>query len=557
MGDSGRPRDQDQDPQAASSDDPDVVVLGFDALSWRYIDAFDLPNFATLRDRGLSAPLASTFPPWTGSAWPSMYTGVDPGHHGTFSFFDFDGAYPDEADLISRNDVDAPALWNYLTALGRSSLVVNVPVTHPAEPIDGVLVPGYLAPEDAAGYPPEVRREIGDTIGEPYRIYASDETGDADEAMLDSFIELIDLRRRTARALLETRDADVAVFQVQKTDTVFHKFDTQEAFRRVYQAADEFLGTVLEAVGEDTNLVVCSDHGIGPARRYTVYVNEILKEAGFVARTEDGTTPTLGGHKPELSGADSAAPNGNGVTSKAVSGLAAGLQRAGIQPGDVYAAASRLGVEDVLRRLIPDTDTLAGHVDWARSAAYCRSGPELGVRLNLAGREPAGVIEDHEYEAVRRRVIDVLEAVDTPDGSPAFDWVKPREAVYDGPHADAACDVLFSPAGMNNLVATNLVGRSFVPIEKYAHKPEGVFIGAGPGFDGTAVNHSLDLPDVAPIVMALAGHAVPARMTGRAPSELLRVPVEIREYDDPPYGTASPDEPDEAVAGRLEDLGYI
>ena len=124
-------------------------MLGFDALSWRYLDAFDLPNFESLIDRGVAAPLESTFPPWTGSAWPSMYTGVDPSHHGVYSFFDVAVGYPDEAGLISRNDVQAPALWNYLTAVDRSSAVLNVPVTHPAEPIDGALVPGYLAPEEA------------------------------------------------------------------------------------------------------------------------------------------------------------------------------------------------------------------------------------------------------------------------------------------------------------------------------------------------------------------------------------------------------------------------
>ncbi len=535
----------------------ETVVVGFDALSSEYLEAFDLPHFDALRAEGISAPLDSTFPPWTGSAWPSMYTGVDPSHHGVYSFFDFSEGYPDDASLVSRNDVDAPAIWNYLSATGTRSVVLNVPVTHPAEPIDGVLIPGYLAPEAAAGYPDGIRAELSTALGEDYRIYARREVGAADAGMLESYVNRIDCRRRAARALLERVDPAVAIFQVQKTDTVFHQFDDEDAFRRVYEAADAFLGTILETVGEGTNVVVCSDHGMGPAQGDNVYVNEILREAGQVEPTQEGETPTFGESKHHLAGEDGTTANGAGLTSRAVSGIAAGLSRIGVQPGDVYAAASRVGVDGVLRQVIPDTDSLASHVDWAASRAYCRSGPELGVRINLEGREPAGVVSPAAYDAVREQLIETLRAVRTPAGEPAFDWVRPREAVYDGPHATAACDVLFSPAGMQNIVTTNLIGTSFVPIDKYNHRSTGVFVGAGPGFDTAGGIDALGLPDVAPIVMALAGQPVPARMTGSVPSGLLRDPVDVQEYEDLGYGTGTAVEEDDRVEARLADLGYL
>ncbi len=40
----------------------------------------------SIRKEGVETELESTFPPWTGSAWPSIYTGVDPAHHGVYSF---------------------------------------------------------------------------------------------------------------------------------------------------------------------------------------------------------------------------------------------------------------------------------------------------------------------------------------------------------------------------------------------------------------------------------------------------------------------------------------
>jgi predicted AlkP superfamily phosphohydrolase/phosphomutase len=224
-----------------------------------------------------------------------MYTGVDPSHHGAYSFFDFDDGYPDEADLISRNDVRAPALWDYLSQVGTSSVVLNVPVTHPAEPIDGALLPGYLAPEEADGHPAGVREDLSAALGEEYRIYATEETGDADEAMLESYVDLIDLRRRAARTLVETYDPKMALLQVQKTDTVFHQFDDVDAFQSVYEAADAFVGTVLDTVGEHANVIVCSDHGIGPVRGYNVYVNEILRERASSRRRETERRQHSGG----------------------------------------------------------------------------------------------------------------------------------------------------------------------------------------------------------------------------------------------------------------------
>lgn len=537
-----------------------TVVLGFDALAAEYLDEFDLPNFDSLRERGVAGPLESTFPPWTGSAWPSMYTGVDPSQHGVYSFFDFGAEYPDTADIITRDDVDAPAIWNYLSAEGRSSVVLNVPVTHPAEQLDGVLVPGYLAPESVDGYPRGIREDIGAALGEDYRIYATNETGDPDEETLRSYLDLIDLRRRTAAWLLETQDPDLAFLQVQKTDTVFHQFDERDAFRRVYEAADAFVGTVLEAV-PDANVIVCSDHGIGPTPGYNVYVNEILRAADLVEATRDGETPTLGETKHELAG-DESAEASSAIASRAVSSVATALSGLGIEPGDVYAAARRVGADGALRRLLPDAaaGSIASHVDWADSAAYCRSGPELGVRINLEGREPAGVVPPDEYDAVREAVIETLADVRTPDGEPAFEWVRRREAVYDGPRAEDACDVLFRPAGMNHVVATNLLGKQFVSIDKYNHKTEGVFIGAGPGIDASGQADGLSLTDVAPMVMALTGCAVPERMTGSARPDLLDAAVERRSFGEVEFGAGSGTgeaRGDDGVEARLEDLGYL
>ncbi|PSP55928.1 nucleotide pyrophosphatase [Halobacteriales archaeon QS_1_67_19] len=537
-----------------------TVVVGFDALDFRHLDAFadSLPNFRALRSAGVEAPLRSTFPPWTGSAWPSMYTGTDPGHHGAFGFYHHTTDYPDEDELVARTHVDAPAIWNYLTDLGEPAVVLNVPVTHPAEPIEGVLVPGYLAHEDDAGHPAGIREELSAALDEEYRIYSRAETADDPDAKRAGYLDLVELRGRAAAYLLEAYDWRVAVVQVQKTDTVFHNFDDPETFRQVYARADEALGRVLDAAG-DANVVVCSDHGMGRVNGYTIYLNEVLRNAGFAETTTDAERPSLMDQKPELTG-DAATDGdaGSSVAGRAVAAATAALGRAGVSPGDAYAVAERLGVGDLLVGALPDEAVSAAGegVDWANSTAYTRS-VELGVRVNLRGREPSGIVPPDEYEAVRDELIDTLSSLRTPDGEPAFEWVHRREVVYDGPHAEHACDVLFIPKDMNHVLSTSLVGRTFAPTDDYDHKRDGVFLAAGPAFEGAATPAELSLTDVAPTAMAAAGLDVPERMTGRVPADLLARPVSRTEYGEVPFGRDAGSSDDGAVEDRLRDLGYI
>ncbi|WP_158056468.1 alkaline phosphatase family protein [Halorussus halophilus] len=543
-----------------------TVIVGFDALDFKYLDEFadSLPNFSALRDEGVEAPLESTFPPWTGSAWPSMYTGTDPSHHGVYGFFHNDDDYPDQDELVTRNRVRSPAIWNYLAARGEPTVTLNVPVTHPAEPVEGVLVPGYLAHEDDAGYPEEIRDEISEAIGEEYTIYSRGETSDDKAEKLAGYLDLVEIRGKAAEHLLETHDWTVAFVQIQKTDAVFHNFDEANEFRQVYERADEVLGRVMEIAGDDTNVVVCSDHGIGPVDGYTVYLNEILRQAGFVETTTEANKPSLGSEKAVLTGEAEAGGNGGTteagatMTGRAVSAATSALGRVGVTPGDAYALACRVGVDDFLTSVLPDAALSAASdgVDWENSKAYGRTA-ELGVRVNLEGREPHGIVAPEEYETVREDLIETLSAVRTPDGEPAFDWVCKREAVYDGPFTERACDVLFMPKDMNHVLSPSLVGQRFAPIRDHDHKLHGAFVGAGPAFSGRNPE-ALSLTDVSPIAMAAAGLDVPARMTGTVPEGLLKESVSIADYGDVPYGTETDTSDDDgSVEERLSDLGYI
>lgn len=544
-----------------------TVVLGFDALDERYLDRFadSLPAITELRERGISCTLESTHPPWTGSAWPSMYTGTDPSHHGVFGFFRYD-TYPDEGTLISRLDVRRPALWDYLSSEGVPSVVMNVPVTHPPDPITGVIIPGYLASEEERGHPEEIRDELSREIGEAYTIYSSGEVSDDLEEKFEGYLALVDQRRKAGLALLENYEWELAVLQVQKTDAVFHNFDDDERFREMYAAADRFVADVLEAVDEETNVILCSDHGIGPVTGYQIHVNEILREHGFVETTDRATRPSLSTEKASLVGdevEDQSVDSNTDPSAFEAGLLAVGriVSKFGIDPAAVYSVAERIGLEKTLLRHTPEflREAAVERVDWRTSKAYCADGSRMGIRINLAGREPEGTVAPSEYERVREELIEVLTAVETPDGEPAFEFVCRREEMYDGPYAKDGPDILFLPTEMNHTISTKLYGRRFVSIDDHDHKRDGTFVGYGPGFADDIEGDRLSLTDVAPITMALLGRPVPTVMTGTVPDELLVGETIRADYGEVDHGTVTvePTTDDEQVTERLEDLGYL
>ena len=530
-----------------------LLLIGLDGVDFRYLDQFSemLPQLGRLRDDGTETALESTHPPWTASAWPSLYTGLDPSHHGVFDFFDYAGTYPAEATVVTRQDVHAPAVWNYLTQQELTSVVVNVPVTHPADEIDGVQIPGYLAPDDEPGSPPEIREELEAELGVPYRIYSEFENDDRADRKIEGYRALIERRGIAAAHLLESTEWDFAFVQVQKTDAVFHNSSSVEDFESIYRTADEFVGRLREACSEPTNIVVCSDHGMGPVTGSTIYINELLRKQGYIETTTGTTTRSIS----TVKGNDSAETDGDQLVDRAVSvGRTLGLG-----PERLYRIARRLTIASQLRQFVPESieGSLTRDVDWRQSMAYCRRPSEQGIRINLQERDPAGVVPADRYEPLREEIIEQLSGLTTGCGEPLFEFVCRREDLYDGPYADHACDILFRTAEMNHKISTSLPGETLQPVETYNHKPTGVFVATGPDINAEWTASSLSVVDVAPILFTLLEQPVPERLSGQAPSDLTPLDTETRAYDDLTVETDAYTQDQSEVTDRLRDLGYL
>lgn len=531
-----------------------TLVIGLDGVCLPVLDPLikegEVPNIETLSGRSAVAPLKSQLPPWTPSAWPSIYTGVNPGKHGVYDFLHFDGY---NWDVVNRSLVKEFAVWELLSQHELTSVIVNVPVTHPSREFDGALVPGYTAPEGADCHPDGVWTELVHELGE-YRLYSEASSANKRERIAE-YDRLVEMRGAAFRYLAEKYDPDFGFVQFQQCDTVFHDFPGEaEVVQTVFSAIDREIGDILDACDPDVTLLV-SDHGIGPIDGCEFRINNFLRDKGFATTTpEGGGMPSWQSiSRKRLREGEESGPVEQTPAERAIELLA----RMGITSQRMAAVVKRLGIEDFVLKVTPDDIIRAGgeQVDFESSIAYMRSRTEMGVRINLEGREPVGNVSPSEYERVRKSIIDALNDVTTPAGERVFEAVLPREEVFDGPYVEDAPDVVTVPNNFDHYLSSNLKESRFSdPIEPWEHKLNGVVMIAG---DDVEENSSLLSPhifDITPTILATFGLSVGERMDGR-PLEVVEPTgrVEYPSFEPNPVHSTN----DKDVEQRLSDLGYL
>ncbi|OLZ40402.1 phosphodiesterase [Natrinema saccharevitans] len=539
---------------STDGDDLRLLVVGLDAgclpILEPLFESGELPTLQGLFAEGTAGPLESQIPPWTASAWPSLYTGKNPGEHGVYDFLTFDGY---DWDVVNATHVRARPIWELLGDHGRSSVVVNVPVTHPAREFDGALIPGLTAPEEPTCHPEGILEDVKLACGGEYWIYP--QSGPAPDRSIEGYERTIELRGKAFRYLSRRFAPDFGFLQFQQTDSVFHERPgDRRAIEAVYREVDRQVAETIERT-EPENVLVVSDHGMGKVTGDEFRLNEYLRDAGYVSARSGGEG------MPDWSKTwENDFLEGSEASSREPSAVERALNAAatvGLTTQRIAGALERVGLKEPIGKRVPNDAIRAAseQVDFPDSRAYVRSKSELGIRINLEGREPDGTVSPEEYETVREDLIASLSAVRTPDGEPMFDAVEPRETYFEGPHVEAAPDVMTIPADFDNAIVADLGRERFgEPMEPWNHKRTGVVAAAGPAFDASAGLEGATIFDIAPTICSLFdvpvdddmdGEPLPAVDGGRRRSYPTYDPEPITATDD---GT---------VEDRLSDLGYL
>ena len=120
-----------------------LLLIGWDAADWKAItplmDAGKMPNLQNLVERGTIGNISTLYPPLSPMLWTSIATGKRPYKHGIYGFSE---PTPDGQGIrpVSNLSRKTRALWNIFHTQGMKSNVIGWWPSHPAEPINGVMI---------------------------------------------------------------------------------------------------------------------------------------------------------------------------------------------------------------------------------------------------------------------------------------------------------------------------------------------------------------------------------------------------------------------------------
>ena len=494
-----------------------VCVIGLDCAAPELV--FDrwpdlLPNLRRFMVCGTYGSLESATPPITVPAWMCMMTGRDPGSLGIYGFRNRRDHSYDGLSFASSRLVKVPAVWDILGNNGKRSIALGVPLTYPPRPINGLIVSDFMAPDTSSEYtyPPDLKDEIRDTVGE--YIFDTREFRTDDKAKLLADIYAMTRQRfQLARHLATQHPWDLFVMVEMGPDRIHHAFwryfdpehpkyspgtPFENAIRDYYVALDAEIGRFLATLELDTRVLIVSDHG---AKRMVggICFNEWLVREGYL----------------------------------------------------------------VLKEPVPGcTKFSPGLVDWARTRAWGDGGYYGRLFLNIEGREPQGTVPPDSTEALKGEITAKLEALGDENGDPIGTRVFRPDRIY-SERRNVAPDLIvyFGDLYWRSVGSlghgTIWTHENDIGPDDANHAQHGIFLMADvadlprqesarfatlqPRRDG------LSLYDVAPTILEAMGIAIPEGM-GRSAITAAHTVTADSVYTE---------EEEEELARRLEDLGYL
>lgn len=501
---------------------PQLLLIGLDAAEPRLIEQWmadgSLPNLRALRERGAYGRLASSADWLAGSPWPTFYSGVLPGEHGFYQHLRW---HPDRMQTERATPARLPLtpFWRELSGRGPRVLALDVPLTYAPPPFHGVEISGWASHDGLVppcAFPAEMMRWAD-------REVAPSPAVDEECVMLPTrrLLEIRDEQVRAAGlvgqlavALLRREPCDLGIVVFGATHRAGHQLwdrtglnDTPspadqaalgDALRQVYVACDTALGRLVAEAGQGT-VVVFSLHGMGPNSSRVDLLPEMLRRI--------------------LSGTTSAPPGSRKGPLHRLRGLVPNAWR--------HAVKKRLPLE-LQDRLT--TFWRLGGTDWSQTRAFCQVADLQGcIRINLKGREAAGVVEPGApYDDLCAKICEgLLTFRDTDTGEPVVREVARSDQIYPGGARLAELPDLLvrwatTPAAEQKAIDSPRFGRIEVPApgrnlsgRSGNHRPQGFLIGVGPDFEAGSAVEGAHILDLAPTVYAMFNLPRPGAMRGR------------------------------------------
>jgi len=491
-------------------------LIGLDGANFKVIKPMiekgKLPNFKKILDKGFSSVLKATHPPSTFPGWPTIATGLNPGKHGIYGFFNPEKRFPlvskkisiVEADYINKRLNQAGNLWD-LIGLKYKVCLINYPGTYPPKKINGVMVTGLLTSSIGRKkftFPDKLAKEIETAVPD----YEIDVKFQVDKTKaLENVNRAAQKRFKLLNHFLKGRfDFYCVVFT--GLDRIQHYLWGESEVEKHYGLLDQFLGILMEKRKED-NFMIVSDHGF-QKNEYYFYINAWLIKNGFLQ-----------------------------ISSKNRLSRNYLMRKIGLNKKNILKLLKMSHLSTLLRLIpmkfkgvVPENKISIEEVgvDWGNSLAYATYSMENGIYLNLKGREPKGAVNEDDYEKTRDSIIKKLE-----EDFEIKCWRK--EEIYSGPYLKHLPDIILDirEQGLRFNSAISDVVKEKVDYQKTEepqgfHHPDGIFLACGPDIRAGKLS-KMDQVDVLPTVLHFLGLEVPENADGKVVREVFATEAGQRE----------------------------
>lgn len=491
-----------------------LIVLGIDAGDPELITqwALDgtLPVIDSIMRRGCYAKTAGPEMISEHGVWVSLMSGVSRGQHG---YYYFRQLKPGTYDLVPvrGRELDVEPFWTRL-APGRRIAIIDVPDV--AQPMPQ---PGFQLSEwathypyfPASGYPDDLLDRVGQEFG-PQIVIHEDPAGDytKDCELYAQLTERLAKKTRLCRSLLRGKSFDLVVAVFAESHTGAHQFwryrpesnqpaprehqgDLGDAIKNIYQGIDTAFGELLECQPPDANVVVVSSVGM---------------KSQWPAAGLSAAIPFALGYQ--------FAPPAASTAFDPLSLLRTML------PQRFRNLLSGFLSSDARENLVSDKFRKA--TDWSRTRIFSiPSYYTSQFRLNLAGREPEGIVPRAEYE----RTLDEFEAelrqlVDPVTKCPAIKAIRRTQGLFGGNPPEILPDLFAEWEEADHFVERVEHPKREItqsPCEFHRgsdHSQFGFVAAAGPDIENRGDLGEISLLDLAPTFLKLLGEAPAKGLSG-------------------------------------------
>ena len=488
-----------------------VIILGLDGASFDFLMPWikdgKLPVFQSALKDGCHGIISSTIPSITCPALPTIYTGMNPGNTGIFSFENPDGT------IVSSSDIDYKPIWEILTDNGKRSLISNLRTTYPPEHINGIMICNLHAKlaeksglnswensESSWVYPNELEHDLEgwaidyDHFLNEIRNKILDKNPDG----IENVRNLVKLRARKFIELLMKDHFDFAFHWIEHTDTLNHlSWGNKEIILQFYQNVIEPIIAEIRDTFSDDNIIIISDHGAAEQSTKNLSINTWLRDNGYLS-TNRLSNYFYSMVKPMVSKMRRRIPQRNNRSRRKNSTNQNGENTIG---------------EKIL---FPNLKKKMFMLDWNKTLAYSSLG--WGIHLNKHAK--------NGHDEICGQLINKLKHLNDENGLPIFSGVWKRDEIYFGKYASQIPEIIFLPR--NDLIPTRDIGKTLLQnipnppqIGKHNFARNALFLGMGPDI---AQNKQIDrheLYDIMPTILFMMHQRIPRKLDGKVMKDIF------------------------------------